>query len=245
MAEDQNLEATTLDGAAAEAVEVPAWVPEKFRSNPEEFGKAYGNLERAFHTQAAELKSQRETMEAFISEQQAAASRPPEPNQDALYAAYENDPVGTMAYLAQQAAEQAVKAVQPQLQAQQKPVLDAQNELLAYTVDRMVASQISDWDERKGQVAEFVQQRPWLLPETVLASPQTTSEALVAAYKAMRYDELQNQSSSQAEQLAQANELAKRQAQTLSGHPGRPNASDEDNDYWKSVKEVPSNRFGL
>lgn len=244
MADDQNLEATTPDGAATEAVTIPEWVPEKFRSAPEKFGEAYSNLEREFHQTRQELAAQREQVEQLVAQQQQTAATPPAADNDALYAAYESDPVGTMAYLAQQAAAQAVQAIQPQLREQQKPVQDAQNELLAYTIDKMVAGRIPDWDDHKGKVVDFIGQRPWLLPEAVLASPQTASEALISAYKAMRYDELQNQSSTQAEQLAQANELAKRQAQTLSGSPGRPADTDADKDYWSGVTSVPTNRYG-
>lgn len=243
VADDQNLEVTTPDGAADEAV-VPEWVPEKFRANPEEFGKSYENLERSFHETRRQLKEQQDTMEQFILEQQEAANRPVQQDPDQLYEAYQNDPLSVTAALAQQAAQNAIAEYQktqaPNAMASQK----AQNELLAYNVDQMVSSQIPDWAEQKQKVAEFLQARPYLLPEAALGSPQTASEALMSAYKAMRYDEIQNQGKSQAEALSAENERLKQQAQMLSGSPGSPAQTDADNDYWKGVTSVKTNRYG-
>lgn len=241
MADDQNLDQNPEGAVEAE---VPAWVPEKFKDNPEQFGVSYTNLERELNTRAQrekELQTQIAQYETMLAQQ----PEPAQQNNDQLYQAYENDPVATMAWLAQQAAEQAVKGLQPQLQQQQQPIVQAQNELLAYTVDQMVSQRIPDWGAQKQKVADFVSARPYLLPETALTSPATTADALESAYKAMRYDELQNQSQTQAEQLAQANELAKLQAQTLTGSPGRPGPTDADKEYWESVKNVPTNKFAL
>lgn len=243
MADDQNL--VQNPEGADEAVAVPEWVPEKFRDNPEKFGESYVNLEREFHETRRQLKAQQETLEQYIAAQPQQVQQPVETDNSQLYAAYENDPVATMAWLAQQSAQQAIQAALPQFQQQQQPLLKQQNDILAYTVDQMVGSRISDWNTQKQNVADYVRDRPYLLPEAALASPQNTADALEAAYKAMRYDDLQNQSQSQAEQLAQANELAKRQAQTLQGHPGNPAQSDEDTDYWESIKNAKSGKFTL
>lgn len=243
MADDQNLD-QNLEVEAVEA-EVPAWVPEKFKSDPSKFGESYSNLEREFHETRRQLKAQQETMEQYIAtQQQAAAEAPVEQNTDQLYAAYEQDPVGTMAWLAQQAVEQGIRGLQPQLQAREAPIRQAQNDLLAYTVDQMVASQIPDWADQKQKVADYVQARPYLLTEQALASPQTASEALVSAYKSMRFDDIQNQGQSQAETLRAENERLKIQAQTLTGSPGSPAQTDADTDYWKSVASVKTNRYG-
>jgi hypothetical protein len=60
----------------------------------------------------------------------------------------------------------------------------------------------------------------------------------------MRFEEVQNQGQSQAEQLRAENERLKLQAQTLQGSPGNPAQTDADNDYWKSVTSVKTNRYG-
>lgn len=229
--DDQNLQVEA-------EVTVPDWVPEKFRGNPEKFGEAYENLEREFHQTRRDLKAQQEQVEALVVAQQAQPE--PQTNQDQLYAAYENDPVATMAWLAQQAAAEAVKTFQPQIQQTTQPLAQSQNELLAYTVDQMVSQRVPDWADHKQKVADFVSARPYLLPETTLASPATTADALEAAYKAMRYDELQNSSTSRAEEAQAEIERLKRQAQTLQGHPGRPAATDADNDYWQKIVNAPS-----
>lgn len=239
MADDQNLEATTPEGGE-EAVR-PEWLPENFKT-PEALASSYKELQREFHSTRSELKAQRETMEQFILEQQAEA--PPEQNTDQVYAAFESDPVGTMAWLATQAAENAVSKLQPELAKREKPLLQAQNELLAYTVDQMVTQRIPDWADQKSAVVDYIKDRPWLFPQEATVSPATAAEALQSAYKAYRYDDLSNQTQSQAEALKAANELAKRQAQTLQGSPGSPAATDADNDYWESVKSVKTNRYG-
>lgn len=238
--EDQNLEAEAVKEA-----EVPAWVPEKFRSNPEKFGEAYENLERSFHQTRQELSESQKQWEAYIEQAELAAQQPPANQVDALAERYGFDPdqLAVMKYMAEQVAEEKLRAVTPQIRQATDPLAEQQNYVLAQLTDDLVARQVPDWDEYKSKVGNFIEDNPYLLPPNALTDPQTASKALVSAYKAFRYDELNNQSQSQAEQLAAAQRQAKLQAQTLAGSPGRPEPQDGDKELWERVVNAP--RGGL
>lgn len=241
MADDQNLEVQNPDGAANEAV-VPEWVPEKFRSNPEEFGKAYSNLERSFHETRQELRAQQEQLEALIA--QANAPEPePAVGMDAIYQAYENDPIATMQYLARQAAAQAVQTVTQAQQQSTQPLVEQQNQLLAYTANQMVSQRVSDWDDYKDRVAEEISRNPDLLPESALSTPDRAAAALERVYKQVRHDDLLNQNKSLAEQQADLQRQAKLAAQTLTGPAGRPAPTDADKDAWERIRNAPSTSY--
>ena len=241
MTDDQNPD---IGAVATDEVTVPEWVPEKFRTNPEKFGEAYVNLEREFHQTRQELRAQQERLEELVARQADPQPADPAVSQDAIYEAYERDPVGTMAWLAQQAAQQAVQSVTQQQQQSVQPIAETQNQLLAYTANQIVASRVPDWGDYQQRVAEEIQRDPELFPESALASPERAAAALERVYKQVRFEEIHNQNKTLAEQQADLQRQVKLQAQTLSGVPGRPLPTDADKDYWQSVASVPTNKFG-
>jgi membrane-bound lytic murein transglycosylase len=231
--DDQNLQAEA-------EVQAPDWVPEKFRSNPEKFGEAYANLEREFHSTRQEVSTLQQQIDELSAAQQ---QQPVEQNTDQLYAMYENSPLETMAWLAEQAAQKVLGQVTPQFQQQQQPLIEQQNQLLAYTADQIVRSRVEDWDGYKDKVAQKLQESPYLISDQALQSPEATARALEDAYKVVKHDELISQTKSLAEQHAEALRQAKEQAQTLSGSAGRPAPTDADTEYWERVKNAPVARY--
>jgi hypothetical protein len=85
-ADDQNLVAEAVD---TEAVEVPSWVPEKFKANPEKFGEAYQNLEREFHQTKQQVRAAQEQVEALIEAQSQQQQNVTQDQVNPYYTAYE------------------------------------------------------------------------------------------------------------------------------------------------------------
>lgn len=213
----------------------PEWLPEKFKDE-NEFASSYKTLENELRQRGEDQKRLEGQIESLTQAVEAVRPTPqqqPESNEarEQLMVAYENDPLGTIAYLAQQyanqAADQKIQAFQqqsdPQLRAQQS----SQNQMLAMTVDRALLDAHDDWPTYKTRVAEAIQQDPALLPEQVTAQgPEATVRALDRVYKLIKADEIV----AQVESGNYLTEQMKRQAQTMTGtlgRPGTPNADDE------------------
>jgi hypothetical protein len=234
----------TLEGADNQQPERPDWLPENFK-DPEALVGSYKELQRTLtskSTRERDLEQQVSQYEEMLA--QAQTTQQPQTNNDALYEAYERDPVATMAWLAQQAAQQAVATTQQEQTKTSQPILEQQNQLLAYAADQLVSQKLADWNDYKESVATEIAQNPDLLPESALTSPERAANALERVYKMVKYDGLASETQSLSERLAAEQLLAKQQAQTLSGVPGRPVATDDDKDYWKSIESVKTNRFG-
>lgn len=214
----------------------PEWLPENFKDESE-FASAYKEAQNKIREQGEQQKS----MEGRIAQltsvvEKLQTSEPPRTRGDddavreQLTAAFESDPIGTIAYLASQYSEQTVDRKMAALQQEQDPRLraqsEAQNEMLAMTVDRDLSAKLEDWPEYRDRVAEEISNDPTLLDERVLQSgPQATARALERVYKMVKAEDvLKGQSNDR------SSETMKRQAQTLTGNgsrPGEPTAEDE------------------
>lgn len=218
--------------------ERPEWLPENFEK-PEDLAASYreaqtkikeqGDAQRRLEAQLGELT---ETIQNLQQAQPQQQQQQQGFNQDQLVAMYENDPLGTMAWMAQQFANQAVaqqaQMFQQPLQQQQM----AQNQLLAMAADQALGAQFDDWSDYKDRVADAVMRDPTLLPEAALVSPDTTTRALANVYKAIKFEDLQAQLTQQTQQQSaeQQSDLMRRQAQTLGGGGARPGAPSENDE---------------
>lgn len=211
----------------------PEWLPEKFES-PEAYVQSYSDLERELKQRAEDQKALESRVEELTN---AISSWQPDPQQqqyqpepsnsidqtrEQLTAMYETDPIGTMALLASQFADQRVNQAMQQAQQQQAPYQaqqqQNQNQMLAITVDRAMADRHDDWETLKPMVAEAVQKDPWLLPEQVLAQgPEAATSALERVYTmAKAQTTLQQIESGTYDQ-----NRSKQMAQTMSGNGAR------------------------
>src|SRR5215471_5246623 len=109
----------------------PDWLPEKFKS-VEEYNASYKSLEDELRRRGedqnrmqAELADMRQMMDEDREQRQQQSFQGPPQNEqqlrEQLQVAYENDPIGTMAYLAQQYANQTIDARLQALQADNRP----------------------------------------------------------------------------------------------------------------------------
>jgi hypothetical protein len=230
-----------------QAPERPEWLPENFNT-PEEMAASYkeaqnkireqGEAQRRVEMQLAQMQEMLE--EDRDQRQQQFAQPQQDQNQlrEQLMASYENDPIGTMAYLAQQYANQTVEARFQQLQQDSMPQArqsaDQQNQLMAMTVDRALGDAYDDWGEYKEKVANEIQQDPSLLAPELLTSPEATMRQLSRIYENVKAREVlaQHQNGNFV-----SNELGsmKRQAQTLSGQGARPGEASADDEHFQRL----------
>jgi hypothetical protein len=213
----------------------PEWLPEKFKDE-RDFLSSYNSLEEELRQRGKsqnEMQAQLDQMNSIVESLTASQQQSYQPQQqqqsnvDQIYAAYEADPVGTMAFLAQQAAQQAAQQVFSQYQQQQMPQWQQQQmmqgELMATNAERVLEARHSDWQEYGSKVGEVLEANPALLSPDVLSSVDRTTEVLEMIYKQVKYDDV-------ASQLEAANgntSQMKRQAQTVSGGAGRPGEPSE------------------
>jgi hypothetical protein len=207
----------------------PEWLPEKFK-DPSEFASSYRNLEAELTRRGEDqrrLEAQVEQLGGLI-ESLSEQSQPPPPQQNVdavreqLMAAYEADPIGTIAMLSQQYSnqtfDQRMQAIQQQNQPYQQAQIDQQNQMLAITVDGMMSQRHEDWGELKETVAQTIEADPYLLPEQVIqAGPEATMRALDRVYTQVKAQQILENGNGQ----SSAAQL-KMQAQGLSGSGGRP-----------------------
>jgi hypothetical protein len=211
----------------------PEWLPEKFKDGSE-FAKSYAELETELRTRAESQKALEQrldamqaTMEAFEAPQQQLQPQPVAEVQQQLMQAFESDPVGTMIFLANAAAQETLSQYTAQQQPQQYQAQQMQGELMADNASRLLETRYPDWREYEQQVGSMIEQNPNLLPEEVLGSLEGTASALEAVYKQAKYEDLVAQLEQQRTGVESGQ--MKRQAQTVTGASGRaPEPSDVD-----------------
>lgn len=206
----------------------PEWLPEKFDS-PQGFVQSYSELERELKQRAEEQKALEQQVERLTEAVQ--AWNPGEPQQnnqsvdstrEQLLQMHENDPVGTIAFLAQQAADQRIQAALQQLEQSRAPQdqqsQQLQNQMLAHTVDSNMQNRHDDWETYKPKVQQLIEQDQWLLPEQVLnLGVEATTNALERVYAMAKSQDVL----AAVERGDYDAVRDKRMAQTLSGNGGR------------------------
>lgn len=234
MEDDQNLVA---DEAVAETG-APDWVPEKFRSNPEKFAEAYTNLEREFHSTKQQNRALEDNYTALAAQVEELQAQPRADQNDLrsqLYEQYENDPIQTVALLANQAAQQAVEQYAKQAQSQFQPAIQNQQSLAAEYAYGALKQANPDVDNFRTEIAEFIQQNPHYVPQDHLGNPQQLAQDLDNVYKIVSRDTAVTSATQLAEQAANA-ERMKLQAQSMSGASGRLPATPQDEADWEKVR---------
>lgn len=228
----------TADAIGVDEAEVstrPEWLPEKFKDESE-FANSYKNLESELGRRAEDQKRLEGQIRGLsdlvqgLQPQERQSSTSDSDLRAQLQENFENDPIGTMAYLAQQAADQTVESRLNTLQQQNDPFVRAQvsrdNELLAIAVDNILNKRHPDWDEYKEKVSDEIRNDPTLLSEQVLHSPELTARSLERVYTTIKAQDIVKQHEDGTYQSTRM----KQQAQSLSGsmrRPGQQTAEEE------------------
>jgi hypothetical protein len=203
--------------------ERPEWLPVNF-NDPADLAKSWKDGQAAktrAEQEAASLRSQLESIEAqqFEAQQQQQSYQQQNDLVARLDQAREIGDTQTelalMAYVAQQAAAQAV----PQAPAQTLPA-----EFVADYASRAVAEKYDDWDSYKERAAQFLSQNSYLISDEVASNPQLLAQRLDLAYTQVKAADLLSGAApaAAAAQQAEAQRQAKLDAQTLHGANGRP-----------------------
>jgi hypothetical protein len=217
---------------------------EKFKT-VEEQARGYAEVEKKMQQQAeaqSRMEAQISQLADLVEQQTTVQQQAPQqswgqPDQNTLreqlMASFETDPIGTMAWMAQQASQQYVDTRLQTLQQENTPVahqqIEQQNQLMAMAVDRALGDQYNDWNQYKERVAEEIEKDPSLLPQEMLSTPEATMRQLTRIYENVKARDVLEQA--QTGNFVQS-ELSnmKRQAQTISGsgqRPGEPSSEEE------------------
>ena len=215
----------------APEVERPAWLPEKYK-DAEAFVEGYHNLEEELRQRGEsqnEMQAQLDQLSSMIDQQQSyqqtqqTSQQDPNAYAEQLMNAYEADPHGTIVFLSQQAAADAIQQYQLQTQPQTQQQQEMAGDLMAQSAERVLEARHTDWNEYAAKVGDVLELNPGLLTQESLTSVDRTVNVLEAIYKQVKYDDL-------ATQLEAANgdqTRMKQQAQSVSGGAGRPGTISE------------------
>lgn len=241
MSEDQNLEGVDTE-EAVEGVDL-SWVPEKFRSNPEKLAEAYTNLEREYHSSRQEVKGLEDAVQSLSSQFEEFTAKQSQPDPNQVYSQwqdlYDQDPIGTMAQIAQATATQ---ILQQQASAQKEPT--ATPDVVAFIADQTMAQQHEDWGGYKEKVAEVIAQNPLFQRDELWMNPQSASQALDSAYQMVKAQDVLSGNHIAQQQQADTRAM-KLAAQTAAGAGGRTPAPDDYEQRWQEIQNANSGKLGL
>lgn len=230
--------------------ERPEWLPDKFK-NPEDLAKSYSELESKFGQTQQQLKEQQEQWESFLQEQEEQQQQAAQQQQiqqqvpqaqDQLYAAYEQDPLGTVAWLAQQqsqaAVQQALQQMAPQRQQQQDSMALVAGEIAFRDAER----RYDDFDQYRAQIGEELKNQR-LYAEDGFYDPQVLSSYIDSAYAKTKLAALTNGQASLEQQIQQQAHDDKVNAQTISGAAGRPETPDDNEEFYARLKRAANQNY--
>lgn len=221
----------------------PDWLPGNFKDE-HEFASAYksaqdkireqGEAQKNLESQLSQLTSLVENIQPGNFQQQQVPSNANEQ----LMAAYENDPIGTVVFLASQASQQQFHQLQQQQQPQFQQQQQLQGELIANTAERVMEAKFEDWGDYGKRVGDLIDKNPNLLPNDVLLSLERTTDTLEAIYKQVKYDDLVYQIENG---TAADHTRMKQQAQSISGNVGKPGQASELDDKMARLTAAAKN----
>jgi hypothetical protein len=163
----------------------------------------------------------------------------PEPDySEQLQEAYEQNPLETMAWVAQQAAEAATKKYEQQM-------LPAQVDVVAQQAKNMIAAKYPDFAQLETQVAQILQDDPGLVDPKAGYSLDATARTYERAYQlaaAQQWRAAQDQAATMAAQ-GRSDKLG---VQTVSGAGGRPDVAgpESDDDYFERLRAAGRPTYG-
>jgi len=224
MPEDFTPDPNAGQSGEEETPERPAWLPEKFES-VEAFADSYSNLERKLTEQGQEKNNLEYQLEDLYGRLQAveAETRKPafNPDTDPTLLAYEQAMEQGHYRAALAISTNVAKANLMREQANQpQPEPQKDYEAWAFMAEQAAINQIGDpeeWGRYKERVAQEAASENFEGLSSVKAG-----EKLAKLYKYVKAEDLLNNQQTLAQQRAEADRLAKIQAQGLTGNSGRP-----------------------
>lgn len=225
--QDPNLE------EGADNPERPEWLPENFDS-PEALAASYKEAQRKITELSQSNRGLEESIQSLSTqfEEFTASQNRPDPN--AVYSQwqdlYDQDPIGTIAQIAQATASQVL--------AQQSQGRENDNlpSIVAALADQQLSRQFEDWDEYKPKVAELLANDPVYGRDDLYSSPETAARTLTTAYNVAKAQDILNGATDLASQQAADTRAMKLNAQTAVGASGRPSTPADQQAEWDAIK---------
>ena len=227
-----------VEGQSEEASR-PDWLPEKFKTE-EAFAESYTQLERRLTEEANQRAAYESGYAELAAEVEQLRSQPqtdPEVARNWLEEQYEQNPIQTVASIADQAAKNALAQFQQQFQQQQNPYQDGQYKTAAALADYELTRLEPEWETRRDEVSALIQQNPHFVPEAHLSDPIALRDDLLQVFKLARSNDLATRVEA-AEQRAAELEHMKLNAQTMTGSMGRPMAPDAAKAEWEAIRNA-------
>lgn len=222
--------------------ERPEWLPSNFQS-PEDLAKSYQEAQRKITELSQEKKGLEESVQSLASqfEEFTATQNRPDPNQ--VYSQwqdlYEQDPIGTMAQIAQATANQ---ILQQQASAKQEPAVDPN--MVAFAADYTMAQQHQDWADYKEKVGGLIAENPLFQDDRLWKDPQTAASTMNSAYEMVKAQDVLSGNALVQQQQADTRAM-KLAAQTAAGSSGRTPAPDDYEQRWQEIMNAQSGKLGL
>jgi hypothetical protein len=120
---------------------------------------------------------------------------------------------------------------------------ETQYALVAEAAERQMEASYNDWKDYAPRVAERIRERADLYPETLFRTPQSTASALEEIYKTIKFDDLSSGATTlQQNQEGDARQM-KQDAQTLSGAAGRPEAPNDDEEFFARLQAAHAQSY--
>ena len=231
----------TPDNGAVDEAGALDWVPEKFRSNPQELAKAYENLEREYHNSRQQVKGLEDSISTLSTQFEEFVSTQNQPDPDEIRAqweqAYETDPWSTIQTVAQQTAEAVRKEFAA---AQQQPAITP--DVVAFIADQNMTQTHEDWGDFKTKVAELVNADPLFANDQLWTNPALATSALDRAYKMVKAESVLSGDEIVQRQLADTRQM-KLAAQSATGAAGRPDSPDANANRWQEIVNAPTGKL--
>lgn len=203
----------------------PDYLLDKFKTVDEQ-ARGYAEAEKKINEQAEQQRRLEQQLIQLTEVVEGFQAQPPPQQRDTsndeairarLQESLDSDPIGTIAYLAQNYAQEAIREQFQQIQQQNSPALHAaaerDNQLLAMMVDQRLGETIDDWDDYREKVGEAIVQDQSLIPQEVLINPEATVAAIRRVYQVVKANDIIEQ----AQNGNFVTQQMKRQAQSLTG----------------------------
>jgi hypothetical protein len=224
--------------------ERPEWLPDNFNS-PEDLARSYSEAQRKITEQAQQLRGLEDSINSLTTQQEQWFAQQNQPDPNTVYSqweeAFNNDPIGTIAAIANSTAEQVHK--QYAQQAQSQPGIKPEDYAAREGVRAMEAT-YSDWNDYKEKVGEIVQRDPLFANDAIWVNPDLTQQALDRAYQIAKAQDVLAGNTVVQQQLADTRQM-KLNAQTAVGASGRPDATTADAEEWARIKaSAPKPYYG-
>jgi len=207
-----------------------SWLPEKFRSDPSQLARSYGELEAKLTQTTQQLREQEGQLEAFFASQDEQLAAEPRRHQS------RNQQLRLMQGLAEEAAARGAREVVKAVSSGKVPAPE-DPQVLSRLMSEVMPQRDARWSETDPDLlAQIISEKPDLIGD--LSDLNSVVSGLSNAAEIARGRQAERTMA--AWSMAEATRQAKLSAQTLSSGVGGRIETDEDEDFFNRLKSAHS-----